>query len=142
MITRNMTVFLLVLILVGMPLTAHSQGEVKAKFLTVSPADLISGAPQNVPILGMITMVDIGAHSCIPCKMMTPVIEELSKEYEGRAAIVFIDVWEHRAEAKKYGIKSIPTQIFYDAEGKEQFRHVGFFDKESIVTKLAELGAK
>nr|WP_321260927.1 thioredoxin family protein [uncultured Pseudodesulfovibrio sp.] len=121
-----------------MPLAAHSQGEGKVK----SPAELISGDPQDVPIPGMITMVDIGAHSCIPCKMMTPVIEELSKEYEGRVAIVFIDVWEHRAEAKKYGIKSIPTQIFYDVEGKEQFRHVGFFDKESIVAKLIELGAK
>lgn len=138
MITKNVTAFILVLILVGMPLTAYSQGEGKVK----SPAELISGDPQNVPIPGMITMVDIGAHSCIPCKMMTPVIEELSKEYEGLAAIVFIDVWEHRGEAAKYDIKSIPTQIFYDAEGKEQFRHVGFLDKESIVAKLTELGAK
>lgn len=87
-------------------------------------------------------MVDIGAHSCIPCKMMTPIIEELSKEYEGRAAIAFIDVWEHREEADKYGISSIPTQIFYDAQGKEQYRHVGFLDKESIVAKLTELGVK
>jgi len=142
MITKKITFFMLVLILVGMPLTACSEGETAAKSPTVSTANLISGAPQDVPIPGMITMVDIGAHSCIPCKMMTPVIEELSKEYEGRAAIVFIDVWEHKAEAKKYGIKSIPTQIFYDAEGKEQFRHVGFFDKESIVAKLTELGAK
>jgi len=105
-----------------------------------SAAELISGAPQNVPISGMVTMVDIGAHSCIPCKMMTPIIEELSKEYDGRAAIAFIDVWEHRAEAKKFGVRTIPTQIFYDAEGKEMYRHTGFLGKEAIVVKLKELG--
>lgn len=117
-------------------------GVATAQSATISASDLISGKPQQLPIAGMVTMVDIGAHSCIPCKMMTPIIEELSKEYEGRAAIAFIDVWEHREEADKYGISSIPTQIFYDAQGKEQYRHVGFLDKESIVAKLTELGVK
>ncbi|WP_373682503.1 thioredoxin family protein [Desulfovibrio sp. JC010] len=105
-------------------------------------AELISGKPHKLPIEGMVTMVDIGAHSCVPCKMMTPIIEELSKEYDGRAAIAFIDVWEHREEGSKYGIRSIPTQIFYDAQGREQYRHVGFMDKKSIVAKLTELGVK
>ena len=107
-----------------------------------SAAELISGAPQEVPIPGMVTMVDIGAHSCIPCKMMTPVIEELSEVYDGRAAIAFIDVWEHQGEAQKYGIRAIPTQIFYDAQGKEVYRHTGFLGKNAIVTKLEELGVK
>ena len=105
-------------------------------------ADLISGDPQNVPIPGMVTMVDVGAHSCIPCKMMTPIIEELSREYNGRAAIVFIDVWENREEAQRYGIQAIPTQIFYDAKGEERYRHEGFLDKETIVRKLMELGVE
>lgn len=107
-----------------------------------SAAELISGAPQDVPISGMVTMVDIGAHACIPCKMMTPVIEELSKVYDGRAAIVFIDVWEHRAEAQKYGVRAIPTQIFYDATGKEVYRHTGFLSKDAIVEKMKELGVQ
>ena len=67
---------------------------------------------------------------------------ELSREYDGRAAIAFIDVWAYREEAGKYGIQAIPTQVFYDAQGREQYRHVGFLDKESIVAKLAELGVK
>jgi len=108
----------------------------------VSAADLISGAPQDLPIKGMVTMVDVGAHSCIPCKMMTPIIEELSKEYDGRAAIAFIDVWKHNEEVARYGISAIPTQIFYDARGREKYRHVGFMDKDSIVAKLTELGVK
>lgn len=108
----------------------------------VSAAELISGVPHELPIKGMVTMVDIGAHSCVPCKMMTPIIEALSKEYEGRAAIAFIDVWQHREQADRYGIRAIPTQIFYDAQGREQYRHVGFLDRESIVEKLTELGVK
>jgi len=129
------------LLIVGMALAAMP-GVAKAEGPAVSAADLISGAPRQLPIAGMVTMVDIGAHSCIPCKMMTPIIEEVSREYEGRAAIAFIDVWEHREEAAKYGISAIPTQIFYDAQGKEQYRHVGFLDKAAIVAKLAELGVK
>ena len=121
---------------------AAAPGEARAADTGVSRTDLISGAPQQMPVKGMVTMVDIGAHSCIPCKMMTPIIEELSKEYEGRAAIAFIDVWEHREEAARYGIRAIPTQIFYDAQGQERYRHEGFLDKESIAAKLAELGVE
>ncbi|MDD3313048.1 thioredoxin family protein [Pseudodesulfovibrio sp.] len=129
------------LFLACLALTA-APGGARESDAPVSAADLISGKPQQAPIAGMVTMVDIGAHSCIPCKMMTPIIEALSKEYEGRAAIVFIDVWEHREEAAKYGVRTIPTQIFYDGRGVERYRHVGFLDRESIVAKLAELGVR
>lgn len=105
-----------------------------------SAAELISGAPQEVPFKGMVTMVDIGAHSCVPCKMMAPILKDVSQTYDGRAAIVFIDVWQHREEAAKYGIRAIPTQIFYDAHGKEQYRHTGYLGKDAIVAKLKELG--
>jgi len=104
-------------------------------------SDLISGKPQTVPAPGTVTMVDLGAHACVPCKMMIPIIQELSREYEGRAAIIFIDVWKHPDETPKYGLRAIPTQIFYDAQGVERFRHEGFMDKTSITAKLAELGA-
>jgi len=105
-------------------------------------SDLISGKPQTVPVPGVPTMVDIGAHSCIPCKMMTPIIQELSVEYKDRAAIVFIDVWRYPDQTAKYGIRAIPTQIFYDAKGVERYRHQGFMDKPSIMAKLAEIGAR
>jgi len=110
---------------------------------SVSPlpaSELISGEPRNIPIPGLVTMVDIGAKSCIPCKMMIPIIEGLSREYEGRAAIAFIDVWKYPDEAPKYRISTIPTQIFYDAEGRERYRHEGFMDKKSIAAVLAKLG--
>lgn len=98
--------------------------------------------PPEAPVKGMVTMVDIGAKECIPCKMMAPIMEELEKEYKGRAAILFIDVWKYRDEGRKYGVRTIPTQIFYDRDGKEVRRHEGFMDKKSIVAELQKLGVK
>lgn len=85
-------------------------------------------------------LLDLGAGKCIPCKMMAPILEELKKEYADRMTVEFIDVWVDPDAAKPYGIEVIPTQIFYDAEGKELFRHVGFFGKEDILGKWRELG--
>lgn len=99
------------------------------------------GIPQ-VPVAGMVTMVDIGAKKCIPCKMMAPIIEELEKEYKGKAAIVFIDVWENPEAGTPFGIQIIPTQIFYSADGKEVLRHQGFMEKAAIVAELEKLGVK
>ncbi len=67
-------------------------------------------------------------------------LEELKKEYAGRLDVEFIDVWENPDAGKPYGIEVIPTQIFYDANGKELFRHVGFFAKDDILAKWKELG--
>jgi thioredoxin 1 len=85
-------------------------------------------------------MVDLGAHSCIPCKMMAPILEELQEEYKNKAAIVFIDLEKHPQEAKKFRLKTIPTQIFFDKHGEEVYRHQGFMGKKSIVEKLQSLG--
>jgi len=111
--------------------------------LQATSAFASSGAGVPVaPVPGKVTMVDIGAKKCIPCKMMAPIIEELEKEYRDRAAIVFIDVWENPQEGPKYGIQLIPTQIFYDARGKEVLRHEGFMEKVAIVAELEKLGVK
>ncbi len=85
-------------------------------------------------------LVDLGAGKCIPCKKMAPILEELKKEYAGRMDVEFIDVWQNPDAGKQYGIEMIPTQIFYDAGGKELFRHVGFFGKNDILGKWKELG--
>jgi thioredoxin 1 len=85
-------------------------------------------------------LVDIGASKCIPCKMMAPILEDLKKSYEDRMDVEFIDVWKSPDSGKNYGIKIIPTQIFYSTEGKELFRHEGFFGKEDILAKWKELG--
>ena len=98
---------------------------------------------QQSPIVltsGRVTMIDLGAEECAPCKMMVPILEELKKEYEGKADIIFIDVWKDPGQAKKFGVRAIPTQIFFDAEGKEFYRHTGFMDKKRILDILSRLG--
>ncbi len=98
----------------------------------VSPAATVS---QKLPRL-----LDLGAGKCIPCKMMAPILEELKKEYAGRLEVQFIDVWKNPDAGKQYGVQMIPTQIFYAADGKELFRHAGFFGKADILAKWKELG--
>ena len=85
-------------------------------------------------------LVDLGAGKCIPCKMMAPILEELKAEYAGRLRVDVYDVWENRGIGEKFGIRVIPTQIFYSAAGKELWRHEGFMSKEDILAKWKELG--
>lgn len=88
----------------------------------------------------MATMIDLGAGKCIPCKMMAPILKQAAIDYEDRAAIVFIDVWKMPEQGKRFGIRLIPTQIFYSADGKEVMRHEGFLDRKGIDAALAQLG--
>jgi thioredoxin 1 len=87
-------------------------------------------------------VIDLGARSCIPCKKMAPILESLSAEYKGKAAVLFIDVREDQAAAQKFGVQMIPTQIFFDAKGKEVKRHMGFMDKSDILKGLKAAGLK
>ena len=89
---------------------------------------------------GKPTVLDIGAATCAPCKMMKPIFEELEKEYQGKANILLLQISEHQDISKKYKIRVIPTQIFFDKKGNEYSRHEGFFPKEEIIKKLKELG--
>jgi thioredoxin 1 len=92
-------------------------------------------APESLPRL-----VDVGADKCIPCKMMAPILEDLKKEYAGILEVKFVDVWKYPEEADKYGVQGIPTQIFYDASGKELGRHMGFIDREGILKGFEHFG--
>ncbi|OGS35955.1 MAG: hypothetical protein A2293_09220 [Elusimicrobia bacterium RIFOXYB2_FULL_49_7] len=91
-----------------------------------------------------VTFVELGSVNCIPCKAMQPVMDEIGKEYGDQVKVVFHDVWT--AEGKPYGqqyrIRAIPTQVFLDADGKEFFRHQGFFPKEEIMKILQKQGVK
>jgi thioredoxin 1 len=84
-------------------------------------------------------LLDLGADKCVPCKIMAPMLEKLKKEYAGVFNVTFIDVWKNQDTARKFGIKVIPTQIFYDASGKELYRHEGYYSKRSILAKWKHL---
>jgi len=111
-------------------------------FLTAAPVTFAAEKQPEVPVKGMVTMIDLGAKKCIPCKMMAPILAKLEKEYAGRAAIVFLDVWEDPKPAHRFAIRGIPTQIFFGKDGKEVFRHLGFLSEEEIVRRLKDLGVK
>ncbi len=85
-------------------------------------------------------LLDLGAGKCIPCKMMEPILKELKEKYAGKMEVEFIDVWKNQEAGRQYKIRVIPTQIFFAPDGKELFRHEGFFGKEDILKKWKELG--
>jgi thioredoxin 1 len=101
-----------------------------------------TGTPAAVtmPATGLPRLVDLGSTSCIPCKMMAPVLEELKKAYAGRLQVEVIDVNATPEAAEPYHIQLIPTQVFFDAAGQERFRHQGFISKEDILAKWQALG--
>lgn len=108
-----------------------SRAAADTAFVSVSNAPAAEKLPR---------LVDLGANKCIPCKMMAPILEDLKKTYAGKLDVQFIDVWEKPEEGPRFGIRIIPTQIFFDAAGKELFRHEGFLGKDDILAKWKEFG--
>jgi thioredoxin 1 len=103
--------------------------------LTASASAPAQGATEGLPRL-----VDLGSTTCVPCKMMTPILEGLKREYAGRLQVEFIDVRASPTSGEVFRVRVIPTQIFYDPNGQERFRHEGFFSKEDILAQWRELG--
>jgi len=91
-----------------------------------------------------VTFVEIGSVNCIPCKAMQPIMKAVEEEYKGQVKIVFHDVWtpKGKADAMKYNIRVIPTQVFLDKNGKEYFRHEGYFPKADVVRVIKKQGVK
>jgi len=91
---------------------------------------------------GKPTMVEFGATGCVPCDMMQPILDNLRKNYPAKLNVVFVHVREEQILAARYGIRSIPVQVFFDAGGKEFFRHVGFFAEAEVTKQLVKMGVK
>ena len=89
---------------------------------------------------GQPTLAELGSSTCIPCKQMKPLLEELAAEYEGKLNVVIVEIYEHRELAQQYGIMAIPTQIVFDSSGKEITRHMGFWPREEITAQLKKMG--
>lgn len=87
-------------------------------------------------------LIDLGAKGCLPCKLMKPILKELQAEYAGILNIEIYDIHEKPDLGKKYNVRLIPTQIFYDKEGKELYRHVGFMSKKDIINTFEKFGIK
>lgn len=83
-------------------------------------------------------MIDFWAVWCGPCRMIAPIVEEMSQEYEGRAVIGKVDVDSNPGVAQKYGIRNIPTVLFLK-DGEIVNRQVGAAPKQAFTSKLDEL---
>ena len=90
----------------------------------------------------LLKVLDLGSEGCIPCEKMKPILAELKTGLKGKVDVEFIDVAKDAAAADKYGIQTIPTQIFFDASGKEVTRHIGFMPKADILAQLRQMGTK
>lgn len=107
------------------------------------PSNRVEAENHSLPsnkIGGLPRLLELGSTTCQPCKMMEHVLEELSRKYSSQLVIEFSDVTKDPSIGEKFKIKLIPTQIFLSAEGKELFRHEGFFPEQEIVAKWLELG--
>jgi thioredoxin 1 len=103
------------------------------------PPNSLTVAQQSVSLPALI---DLGAGKCIPCKLMAPILKQLKNDFAGRLRVEVIDIEENPDLINKYHVRVIPTQIFFDASGKELFRHEGFYSKEDILVKWKELGVE
>lgn len=91
---------------------------------------------------GKPTMVEFGATGCIPCDMMQPILENLKKKFPALLNVEFVHVREKQVLAGRFGIQSIPVQVFFDKTGKEVFRHTGFFAEKEVLNQLKKMGVQ
>lgn len=92
----------------------------------------------------IVTFVELGSVNCIPCRQMQPVMKVIEGKYGSQVNVVFHDVWTEAGKpaARQYRIRLIPTQVFLDKEGKEFFRHEGFFPEAEIDKLLQKQGLR
>lgn len=139
----KITIVIVLIVVVGAVIALKENNKADSK--SKDPGSSVENIPAVEPdkaeqIKALPRLVDLGAGKCIPCIMMAPILKELKKEYAGTFNVEFIDVWKNPDAGRKYGIRMIPTQIFFDTAGKELFRHEGFFAREDILLKWKELG--
>jgi len=81
-----------------------------------------------------VTFIELGSVRCIPCQKMQKVIKKVEEKYPTQVKTVFYDVWTDEGEeaSKNFEFDEIPTQVFLDENGKEYYRHVGYFEFEEL----------
>jgi thioredoxin 1 len=118
-------------LLLGVTVTA------RAELPSATAADIAHALGSGRP-----TVIDVGARTCIPCKKMAPILESLAETYRGKASVLFVDLHEDEETARTLRVQMIPTQIFFDAQGQEVTRHIGFMDEQAILAQLKTLGVE
>jgi len=115
---------------------------VSAPWVKENAAPALDNPVDKARVSGLPSVVDFGASGCRPCDLMAPMLKALTKKLAGKANVVFVHVRKEEILAARYGITTIPTQIFFDKDGKAYYHHVGFFPQDEIEKKLAEAGSR
>lgn len=118
-----------------------NQGRLKG--LAEKPAELATNTEEELskalksdrPVL-----VDFGSNSCIPCRQLRPILQEIRKEQAGKLEVLVIDIYKHQALASQHRIRVMPTLIFFDSTGKEVLLHEGFMPKTALMEQLKKAG--
>lgn len=110
----------------------------------LSPAPAAASATENtktVPEPGKkVTFLELGSVGCIPCEQMVPVMDAVRQKHGARVDVVFRDVRRDPAIGRQWRVVLIPTQVFLDADGKEVFRHQGYFALADVLQVLKKMG--
>lgn len=117
------------------------------RFITIILLTVFIGIPFNAQtkeVKPKVTFVELGSVNCIPCKQMQPIMKSIEEKYGEQVKVIFYDVWkeDQKKYATQYGIKLIPTQVFLDSNGKEFYRHEGFYPEAEIEKILQGKGLK
>jgi thioredoxin 1 len=105
----------------------------------VTPTPVVSPLEKALAS-GVPTLAEFGRGTCIPCKEMKPILDELALLYKDKLNVVIVSVDDYQRLTSHYGIMAIPTQIFFNSSGTETFRHIGFYPKNNIIIKLKQMG--
>lgn len=109
----------------------------RAELPSATAADIAQALGAGHP-----TVIDVGARTCIPCRKMEPILESLAMTYRGKVSVLFVDLKEDQETARALRVQMIPTQIFFDAQGQEVTRHIGFMGEPAILAQLKTLGVQ
>jgi len=116
--------------------------EIAASWLKAKAATARDNPVDKARTSGIPSLVDFGSVGCRACDMMAPILDTLKEKYKGKVNVLFVHVREKATLASRYGIQTIPVQVFFDKTGKEVFRHVGLFAQDQIEKRLSQMGVK
>lgn len=89
---------------------------------------------------GKPVLVDFGSNTCMPCRQLKPIIQEIKREYAGKVEVLVMDVYKYQERSREYRIQVIPTLVFFDSNAKEIYRQQGFMPKAEILEQLKKVG--
>ena len=122
---------------VGLGIAVYA-GYGKDPWSTPAVTGLTQDVVQQAMQIGKPTVAEFGANACAACREMKPVLEALRREHGERITVVDVDVIAQKEAGyiRRYGIQLMPTQVFFDAQGRETGRHMGTISAEEILARL------